>query len=58
MATGPRHGDTVQGDSTGEYGRRTVRKVTGMHTPQPVRESLSHKRIRPRVRPVLSQLHQ
>lgn len=58
MAAGPRHGDIVQGDPTGEHRRRTVRKVTGMYTSQSVREPLSHKCVRPRVRPVLSQLYQ
>jgi len=37
MATGPRHGDTVQGDPARKHGWRTVRKVTGVHTSKPVR---------------------
>lgn len=58
MATRSRHGDTVQGDSAREHRRRTIGKITGMHASQPVRESLPHQRVRPRVRSVLSQLHQ
>lgn len=58
MATGSRHGDTLQSYPTREHGRRTVGKVAGMHTSQPVREPIPHQRVRPRVRPVLSQLHQ
>lgn len=58
MATGSRYGDTVQGNTAGEHGRRTVGKVAGMHTPQPLREPLPHQRVRPRVRSVLGQLHQ
>lgn len=58
MAAGPRHGDTVQGDPARKYGWGTVGKVTGVHTSQPLREPLPHQRVRPRVGPVLSQLHQ
>lgn len=58
MATGPRHGDTVQGDPTRKHGWRTVGKVTGVHTSQSVREPLPHQRVRSRTGPVLSQLHQ
>lgn len=47
VETGSRHGDTVQGDPSRKHGWRTVRKVAGMHTPQPVRESLPHQRVRP-----------
>jgi len=57
VAAGSRHGDTVQGDPAGEHGRRTVGEVAGVHAPQPVREPLPHQRVRPRVGPVLSQLH-
>jgi len=47
MAAGPRHGDTVQGDPTRKHRWRTVGKVTGVHTSQPVREPLPHQRVRP-----------
>lgn len=58
MAAGPRHGDTIQGDPARKYRRRTFGEVTGMYTPKSVRESLPHQRVRPRARPVLSQLYQ
>lgn len=58
MATGSRHGDTFQSDPSREHGWRAVGKVAGMHTPQLVREPLPHQRVRPRIRPVLGQLHQ
>lgn len=58
MATGSRHGDTVQGNPAGEHGWRTVGKITGMYASQLMREPLPHQRVRPRIRLVLSQLYQ
>lgn len=54
MAPGPCDGDPVQGDSSGEHGRRAVGEESGLRAAGAVRQPIPHKRVRARAGPLFS----
>lgn len=58
LETGPGDGDPVQGDPSGVDGWGAAGKVPGLPSPRPLRQPLSHQRVRPGAGSLPGQLHQ
>lgn len=57
MEVGPSNGDPLQGNSVGVDGRGTAGEDCGMRSAGPLRQPLSHQRLRPGTRSLPRQFY-